>query len=88
VADIYQQLDREWLQALAPPPKLTVSEWADLSRRLSRESAASGGQWRTAKNPMSREIMELPHRLHERSDSLRDLPGSYPWIILFSASAW
>ena len=43
---------------LAPPPKLTVSEWADRYRQLSRESAAEPGQWRTERAPYLREIMD------------------------------
>ncbi|MEC1744131.1 phage terminase large subunit family protein [Schinkia azotoformans] len=46
-------------QALAPPPDLTVSEWADKHRRLSRESSAEAGQWRTDRAPYQREIMNV-----------------------------
>lgn len=45
-------------QALAPPPDLTVSEWADSYRRLSRESSAESGQWRTERAEYQREIMD------------------------------
>lgn len=45
-------------QALAPPPDLTVSEWADKYRRLSRESSAEAGQWRTDRAPYQREIID------------------------------
>ncbi|MGE7114002.1 hypothetical protein [Lysinibacillus sp. NPDC047702] len=40
---LFQQLAK---QALAPPPNLTVFEWADAHRKLSRESSAEAGQWR------------------------------------------
>lgn len=43
---------------LAPPPVLTVSEWADRFRRLSREASAEPGQWRTDRAPYQREIMD------------------------------
>ena len=43
---------------LAPPPKLTVSEWADEYRRLSKEASAEPGQWRTERAPYQREIMD------------------------------
>jgi len=43
---------------LAPPPDLTVSEWADAYRRLSSESSAEPGQWRTDRAPYQREIMD------------------------------
>ncbi|AYP68491.1 tail assembly protein [Exiguobacterium phage vB_EalM-137] len=44
--------------AVAPPPDLTVSEWADAYRKLSSESSAEPGQWRTDRAPYQREIMD------------------------------
>jgi phage terminase large subunit GpA-like protein len=41
-----------------PPENLTVSEWADKKRRLSSESSAEPGQWRTSRTPYLREIMD------------------------------
>ncbi len=43
---------------LAPPPDLTVSEWADHNRRLSSESAAEKGEWRTDRAPYQRAVMD------------------------------
>lgn len=43
---------------LAPPPDLTVSEWADAYRRLSSESSAEPGQWNTDRAPYQREILD------------------------------
>lgn len=43
---------------MAPPPKLTISEWADRYRKLSREISAEPGQWRTDRAPYQREIMD------------------------------
>lgn len=43
---------------MAPPPKLTISEWADRYRKLSRETSAEPGQWRTDRAPYQREIMD------------------------------
>lgn len=43
---------------LAPPPTLTVSQWADQFRRLAPESSAEPGQWRTDRVPYLREIMD------------------------------
>lgn len=43
---------------LAPPPDLTVSEWADAYRKLSSESSAEPGQWRTDRAPYQREILD------------------------------
>lgn len=51
---LYKNLAR----VVAPPPDLTVSEWADLYRRLSSESSAEPGQWRTDRAPYQREIMD------------------------------
>lgn len=51
-------LFKEITQVVAPPPDLTISEWADFNRRLSAESSAEPGQWRTDRVPYLREIME------------------------------
>lgn len=42
---------------MAPPPELTVSEWADRERILSAESSSEPGQWSTDRVPYAREIM-------------------------------
>jgi phage terminase large subunit GpA-like protein len=44
------------LAVLQPPPKLSLSEWADRHFRLSAESAAVAGQWSTL--PYQREILD------------------------------
>ncbi len=44
--------------AWTPPPLLTVSEWADDHRMLSSEASAEPGQWRTARVPYMRAIMD------------------------------
>ncbi|MBU3656347.1 MAG: hypothetical protein FGM23_08355 [Alphaproteobacteria bacterium] len=49
---------RTTLKIWAPPPKLTVSEWADRYRRLSPESSAEPGQWRTDRAEYLRGIMD------------------------------
>lgn len=41
-----------------PPEELTVAEWADKYRRLSPESSAEAGPWRTERTPYLREPME------------------------------
>jgi len=43
---------------LKPPPKLTVSQWADEYRRLSPESSAEPGRWLTARAEYQRGIMD------------------------------
>lgn len=45
-------------QKVAPPPKLTVSEWADTHRKLSSESSAEPGQWNTDRAPYQKEMMD------------------------------
>lgn len=50
-------LFKQIVKVLAPPPKLTVSEWADRYRKLSPESSSEPGQWRTDRAPYQREIM-------------------------------
>lgn len=53
-----QRLVRKTLDTLRPPPKLTVSEWADRNRKLSAESSAEPGQWITANAEYQRGIMD------------------------------
>lgn len=46
------------LQVLPPPPRLTVSEWADKYRILSAEASGEPGQWRTSRAEYQRGIMD------------------------------
>jgi phage terminase large subunit GpA-like protein len=50
--DLITDVSRGW----APPPKLSVSEWADAYRVLSSESGAAAGRWRTL--PFQKEIFD------------------------------
>lgn len=43
---------------VAPPPEMTVSEWADEYRQLSSVASAEPGKWETDKAPYQREIMD------------------------------
>ena len=47
---IWKQLSSLW----SPPPELTVDEWSDRYRKLSSESSAEAGQWRTDRVPFQR----------------------------------
>lgn len=47
-----------FLRGLRPDPRITVSEWADRHRLLSRRSSPEPGPWRTARTPYLREIMD------------------------------
>lgn len=54
------RLNRVVAKAMAgmlPPDDLTVTEWAERNRRLSAESAAEPGPWRTERTPYLREPM-------------------------------
>lgn len=48
-----------WRQVLAPPPRLTVSEWAEQNLILSERSTNWPGPYRTRRSPYVREILDL-----------------------------
>jgi len=56
------------IAAFAPPPRLTVSQWADQHRRLSPEASAEAGEWRTDRAPYQRAILDAltPSSSYER----------------------
>jgi phage terminase large subunit GpA-like protein len=54
---IYTAVDAPFESALRPDPNITVDEWADKYRVLSRVSAGEPGRWRTSRTPFLREIM-------------------------------
>lgn len=49
---------RKVLAGMTPPDDLTVTQWAEAKRRLSAESAAEPGPWRTERTPYLREPMD------------------------------
>lgn len=51
------KLFRKIFKTLQPPPKITITEWADEYRRLSPEASAEPGRWKTSKAPYQAEIM-------------------------------
>ena len=53
-----RSLFRELFGILKPPPDLSLSQWADRYRRLSKESSAEPGRWITDKVPYQREMMD------------------------------
>ncbi|MBJ6362111.1 phage terminase large subunit family protein [Paenibacillus sp. GCM10012307] len=53
-----REIFRAAVRLVAPPPLLTVSEWADDRRRLSPEASSEPGQWRTDRAPYQRGIMD------------------------------
>ncbi len=46
-------------QIWKPPPNLKISDWADNYRKLSPESSAEAGQWRTDRASYQKEIMDV-----------------------------
>lgn len=50
---LFKGLTKSW----ALPPKMLVSDWADAYRRLSAESSAEAGRWRTDRAEYQREMM-------------------------------
>lgn len=51
--NLFRNLNDAW----KVPPKLLVSDWADAYRRLSPESSAEAGRWRTSRAEYQREPM-------------------------------
>lgn len=47
-----------WLDVFAPPPRMTVTEWADEFRFLSPESSGNPGKYSSAMTPYAREWMD------------------------------
>lgn len=54
-------LERSFARAMAvlrPPPRLTISQWADEYRQLSREASSEPGRWNTSRAEYQRAIMD------------------------------
>lgn len=62
-AVLLAQVRRTW----GPPPRLTVSEWADAYRVLSGAATPTPGRWRTDREPWQRGIMDA---FHEGADTI------------------
>jgi phage terminase large subunit GpA-like protein len=54
IEKVIQNLNQTW----TPPKNLKISDWADHYRKLSPESSAEAGQWRTDRAEYQREIMD------------------------------
>ena len=54
IVELLSAIQRTW----TPPPKWSVSEWADARRRLSGEASAEKGQWRTSRAEYQRDILD------------------------------
>ncbi len=46
------------LAGMKPPEDLTVSQWADKNRRLTSESSAEIGKWRTSRTPYMLDVLD------------------------------
>jgi phage terminase large subunit GpA-like protein len=55
------QLIGDVAPSLAPPPELTVSQWADANRFLPETSGARGARWMTDAVPYLRGVMDAVH---------------------------
>jgi phage terminase large subunit GpA-like protein len=53
-----RKLIMKGMTAWKPPPKLTVSDWADRNRRLDGQSSAEAGRWYTSRAEYQRGIMD------------------------------
>jgi phage terminase large subunit GpA-like protein len=58
VAEARGVVNAAWTRAWAPPPALTVSEWADENRVLSSKASSEPGPWSTTRTPYLRELMD------------------------------
>ena len=48
----------KWFKAFIPPPKLTISKWAEKYRFLSAESASEAGKYRVDRAVYQKGIMD------------------------------
>lgn len=58
LADVGAVIGDAWSRAWTLPEAVTVSEWADKHRFLTREGAAEPGPWSTDRTPYLRELMD------------------------------
>lgn len=62
IGDAYKIFKSAFLEAIEPPPIITVSEWSDQNRMLPSKTSSEPGKWRTERTPYLRQIMdELSH---------------------------
>ncbi len=61
---VVDRMRMEIMSMWAPPPDITVSEWAERYRFLSSETSSSTGRWKNDKAPYQREIMDAFTQKH------------------------
>lgn len=52
---VFEQLDAVWAEYFKAPPRITVTEWAELYRGLSSKDSAEPGPYRCSRTPYVRE---------------------------------
>ena len=57
-ATLKRRLEKSLRTIMKPPPKPTVSEWADNYRQLSSESSSEAGRWSTRRAEYQRGMMD------------------------------
>ena len=55
---VIDRMRGEIMRMFAPPPEMTVSEWAEKNRFLSSETSAATGRWKNSKAPYQTAIMD------------------------------
>lgn len=55
---VIDRMRREIMAMWAPPPNISVSEWAEQNRYLSTDTSSSTGKWKNDKAPYQKEIMD------------------------------
>lgn len=80
-------VNRWFADAIKPDPILTVSEWADKNRILSRKAASEPGPWRTERTPYLRRIMDVLSVTHpakkvvfKKASQLGGTEGGNNWL--------
>ena len=58
MVEAMREAARNAIATLKPPPRQSVSQWADLERRLSSEASAAPGRWYTERTEYLRGIMD------------------------------
>ena len=53
--DVDDYLDQVWLEFFRSPPRITVTEWAELNRVLSPKDSSEPGPYRISRTPYARE---------------------------------
>ncbi len=62
-----KKIQKKINRLLKPPPNLSLSQWADAKRYLSKEASSEPGKWRTDRAPFQREVLDtVTNPLYEK----------------------